>query len=89
MPEHPANSVVVPVFNSEGSVRDLVDRTLRVFEGFSLPVEIILMNDGSVDGSWEVLRSLTTEHFNVRAIDLLKNYGQHSAILCGLRHTSG
>jgi glycosyltransferase involved in cell wall biosynthesis len=89
MAEQPVHSVVVPVFNSEGSVRELVERTLRVFEGLSLPVEIILVNDVSADGSWEVLESLATEHFNVRAIDLLKNYGQHSAILCGLRHTSG
>jgi len=82
-------SVVVPVFNSEGSVGEVVERTLAVFADHGLEVEIILVNDGSTDRSWEVISSCAEENENVLAVDLLKNYGQHSALLCGLRSSTG
>lgn len=82
-------SIVIPVFNSEKSVGKVVERTLAVLEDRGLGVEIILVNDGSSDGSWEVIRTLAKQDSRVCAVDLLKNYGQHTALLCGLRSSSG
>lgn len=82
-------SVVVPVFNSENSVGEVIDRTLRVFRNQEFEVEIILVNDGSTDGSWEKIKSYAEGNPRLHAVDLLKNYGQHSALLCGLRRSTG
>jgi glycosyltransferase involved in cell wall biosynthesis len=82
-------SVVIPVFNSEAIVGTTIDRTIAFFESENLSYEIILVNDGSTDGSWEVLRAAAERHTNVRVVNLLRNYGQHNANLCGLRRASG
>jgi len=47
--------------------------------------ELILINDGSRDRSWDVVRELSTQHDWVRGINLMRNYGQHNALLCGIR----
>jgi polyisoprenyl-phosphate glycosyltransferase len=82
-------SVVIPVFNSEPIVGSTIDRTVAFFEEQGLPYELILVNDGSTDGSWEVLRSAVARYPHVRATNLLRNYGQHNANLCGLRQAKG
>jgi glycosyltransferase involved in cell wall biosynthesis len=82
-------SVVIPVFNSEPIVGATIDRTVAFFEAQHLLYELILVNDGSTDGSWEVLRAAAQRYPHVRAINLLRNYGQHNANLCGLRAAKG
>ena len=82
-------SVVIPVFNSEPIVGTTIDRTVAFFEGRGLAYELILVNDGSTDGSWEVLRQAVARYPHVRATNLLRNYGQHNANLCGLRQAKG
>jgi glycosyltransferase involved in cell wall biosynthesis len=82
-------SVVIPVFNSEPIVGTTIDRTVAFFEGQGLAYELILVNDGSTDGSWEVLRHAVARYPHVRATNLLRNYGQHNANLCGLRQAKG
>jgi glycosyltransferase involved in cell wall biosynthesis len=82
-------SVVIPVFNSEPIVGTTIDRTVAFFEAQHLRYELILVNDGSTDGSWEVLRAAAQRLPHVRAINLLRNYGQHNANLCGLRASKG
>lgn len=84
MSEH-SLSVVVPVYNSEGSLPPLVGRLLAVFQAFELNGEIILVNDGSRDGSWECIRKLAEAEPCIHAINLTRNYGQHNAVLCGIR----
>jgi undecaprenyl-phosphate 4-deoxy-4-formamido-L-arabinose transferase len=79
-------SVVVPVYRSEGSLPELVDRLHLVLEARGAPFEILLVNDGSPDGSWEVIRRLAKDRLGVRGINLMRNYGQHNALLCGIRH---
>jgi glycosyltransferase involved in cell wall biosynthesis len=76
-------SVVVPVFNSEKSLKPLLDEVSAALTG--LPIEMILVNDGSRDGSWNVIRELAKTHDWVRGINLMRNYGQHNALLCGIR----
>lgn len=78
-------SVVVPVFNSRESLTQLCRRLEPVLERLASRYEVILVNDGSSDGSWDVVRALSERHEWVRGIDLMRNYGQHNALLCGLR----
>jgi glycosyltransferase involved in cell wall biosynthesis len=78
-------SVVVPVYNSEGSLPLLVERLGKVLEPQRQLGELILVNDGSRDRSWEVIRDLIGRHAWVRGINLMRNYGQHNALLCGIR----
>lgn len=75
--------MIVPVFNSSSTLRILVqaiDTALPRIEK-----ELILINDGSKDGSWAVICDLSNEFTWVRGISLMRNYGQHNALLCGIR----
>lgn len=79
-------SVVVPVFNSAPTLGELyyrVDMSLRSSAGLG-SWELILVNDGSRDASWEVIVSLSNEHAAVRGLDLTHNFGQHNALLAGV-----
>jgi len=79
-----ALSIVVPVFNSETTLRPLVTRIAGVLGAYA-PIEIILVNDCSRDRSWEVVRELAAEFPWVRGLNLMRNFGQHNALLCGIR----
>lgn len=78
-------SVVVPVYNSEGTLRPLLTRLRAVHARLGLPHEVILVNDGSRDASWRQIESLVPEFPELRGFDLMRNYGQHNALLCGIR----
>lgn len=82
-------SIVVPVYNSAAIVGETVDRIVATFTGAGLDFELILVNDGSPDHSWQVIseKARTTPH--VVAVNLLKNYGQHNANMAGLRESRG
>lgn len=82
-------SAVIPVYNSVDSVADTIYRTAAAFEALDLRYEIIAVNDGSTDGSWSVLEEVARKNRSVIAINLVKNYGQHPAILCGLVQSRG
>lgn len=85
----PDVSVVVPVYNSEQSLPELYRRLGETFERLSLSWELILVNDCSKDSSWHVAESLTHTHHNVIAINLMNNFGQHNAIMCGFHYAVG
>jgi glycosyltransferase involved in cell wall biosynthesis len=78
-------SVVVPVYNSEGSLAELVRRLEAVLRENAARFEIILVNDGSRDNSWSTIQDLCAQHPFVRGISMMRNYGQHNALLCGIR----
>jgi undecaprenyl-phosphate 4-deoxy-4-formamido-L-arabinose transferase len=78
-------SVVVPVYNSRDSLVELCHRLEPVLERLAARYELILVNDGSSDGSWNIVRGLAEQHHWIRGLDLMRNYGQHNALLCGLR----
>lgn len=80
-------SVVVPVHNSEGSLASLVDRLQQLLPSIASAFEIILVNDGSRDRSWQVIVDLVSKYPTVQGIDLMRNYGQHNALLCGIRES--
>ena len=78
-------TIVVPVFNSEKSLPLLIERLRSVLEPDSKKVEVLLVNDGSRDGSWFVIRRLVASYPWIRGINLMRNSGQHNALLCGIR----
>ncbi|MBU1417907.1 MAG: glycosyltransferase family 2 protein [Proteobacteria bacterium] len=82
-------SIVIPVFNSQDVVGATIDRTVEFFRNEGLDFEIILINDGSPDQSWEVILQKAQEYPKVIAVDLLHNYGQHVANLCGFFQATG
>lgn len=82
-------SVVIPVYNSEAVIETTVSRTSEFFTSRHLKHEIILVNDGSRDGSWTKVVKLAKENSSVIGINFLKNYGQHTAVYCGIKHSKG
>ncbi len=86
----PAFSVVVPVYNSERSLEELYQRISAVFAKMGHAFEIIFVNDYSSDGSYAVLRDIHKAHpEDTVIVDLLRNYGQHNAVICGFNYCSG
>ncbi len=81
----PGLSVVIPVYNSEPICGELVARLGKVLDGLTERFEVVLVNDGSRDGSWARIARLAEEHAWVRGVNLMRNYGQHNALLCGIR----
>jgi glycosyltransferase involved in cell wall biosynthesis len=77
------------VYNSAQIVATTIAQTTEFFERRGLSFEIIAVNDGSSDRSWEVLRGLAQTSLCVTAVDLASNHGQHTATLCGLTLTTG
>jgi polyisoprenyl-phosphate glycosyltransferase len=83
-------SVVIPVYRSAATLRQLVDCLLPVLEAIAPRHEIIFVEDGSPDDSWKVLAGLQAEPpETIIAIQLMRNFGQHNALMCGFRHARG
>jgi glycosyltransferase involved in cell wall biosynthesis len=78
-------SVVVPVYNSQETLAELVERLEAVLSDWARRFEVILVNDDSQDQSWNVINKLAQEHDWVRGVNLMRNYGQHNALLVGIR----
>src|SRR5690606_34296798 len=80
----PCYSVVIPVYNSSPVVEKTIDAVTDFFEKRGWNYELILINDGSKDDSWSKIRAKAQAKPQLVAINLLRNYGQHNAIFCGL-----
>lgn len=78
-------SVVVPVYNSQDSLEPLVARLESTLEHCAGAFEILLVNDDSADNSWQVICELVDKYEFVEGINLMRNYGQHNALLAGIR----
>jgi len=78
-------SIVIPVYNSQETLDELIQRISRMLPDLSEEFEVILVNDGSRDRSWDTITQLAREYNWVRGINLMRNYGQHNALLCGVR----
>jgi glycosyltransferase involved in cell wall biosynthesis len=78
-------SIVIPVYNSEDILQDLVERLGSVLPSLTNNYELILINDGSRDNSWQVICALGEKYDWIRGQNLMRNYGQHNALLAGVR----
>jgi len=81
----PKISVVVPVYNSQDTLRPLVARLEDTLSTFAEAFEVILVNDDSLDNSWQVIKELIDSHHFIKGLNLMRNYGQHNALLAGIR----
>ena len=83
-------SYVIPCYRSEQTIGGVVaDIKKTITENTDYSYEIILVNDCSPDGVYNVLQQLAAEDSNVKVINLAKNFGQHSALMAGLNRTKG
>ena len=83
-------SVVVPVYNSEHTLHELYERVSKVFdETLHEDFEMILVDDGSKDHSYEVMEELHDKDNRVKIIQQARNFGQHPALLCGFKYVKG
>jgi len=82
-------SIVVPVYKSAEILPELVERVSGVLATIPGQHELVLVDDGSPDRSFEVIEQLARARSGVRGIRLMRNYGQHSALLCGIRAAAG
>ena len=78
-------SAVIPVFSSAATIEVMVERVAAALAETGESYEVILVNDGSPDRSWESISRLSRSRPWLRGINLMRNYGQHNAILCGVR----
>lgn len=78
-------SIVIPVYNSAEILPELVYQLAALLPSIAADHEIILIDDGSRDDSWNVMQLLAKEYPAVRSFTLMRNYGQHNALLCGIR----
>ena len=82
-------SVVIPVFNEESNLRILYDRLSGVMQGLGKTYEIIYVDDGSTDDSFQVLCDLHSQDNHVKVIRLTRNFGQHPAVMAGFNIAVG
>lgn len=81
----PSISVVIPVYRSEKSIGPLVKQLATTLPSLTDNFEVVLVEDNGGDGSWAVVERLSREYAWVRGFKLVRNYGQHGALLCGIR----
>jgi glycosyltransferase involved in cell wall biosynthesis len=85
----PRYSLVIPVYRSAPILPELLAQIDAFFQKYPASHEVIFVNDASPDESWQVLERLRAGRADIVCIDLMRNAGQHSAVLCGLEHSRG
>ena len=86
----PYLSVVIPVYNEAENLAELGDRLIATLTADGRPFEIIFVDDGSTDRSWEILSELYQRHpGQIRVLQFIRNFGQHQAIFAGFQATRG
>ena len=82
-------SVVIPVYRSQESLRELYQRLVNTLTGLRISFEILFVEDCGGDNSWKIILQLAQEDDRVRGFKMSRNYGQHNALLAGIRAASG
>ncbi|KAF0135282.1 MAG: undecaprenyl-phosphate 4-deoxy-4-formamido-L-arabinose transferase [Candidatus Saganbacteria bacterium] len=87
--EAPKYSIVMPVYNSEQMLEDVCLSVNAVFNKLRLAYEIILVNDGSRDNSWQVMKKLNAADPKIKILKLTRNFSEHNAVIAGLKYVRG
>lgn len=82
-------SIVSPVYKAADILPLLVERIQHSMQEVTTDYEVILVNDGSPDNAWQVIKDIASEHTNITGVNLTRNFGQHYAITAGLAHSFG
>ena len=82
-------SVITPVYKNEGTIEILSERVLKAATPLFGEIEHIFVNDASPDGSRRVLQKMAEADQRIKVINFTRNFGQHTALMTGLRHTTG
>ena len=82
-------SFVIPCYRSSKTIGGVVNEIESTMAQLAYEYEIILVNDSSPDDTFVVISALAEADGHITAVDLAKNFGQHAALMCGIRHSSG
>ena len=82
-------SVIIPLYNEEESIPELYEWIARVMESNHFTYEVIFINDGSTDHSWQLIEQLAQKAEQVRGICFRRNYGKSPALYCGFKEAKG
>ena len=82
-------SIVVPVFNEVDLIEELLSRIKKVCRGLRRTYEIVIVDDGSTDGSYEKLKNIQANDNSLRIVKFTRNFGQQAAVLAGFRISKG
>ena len=82
-------SVVIPLLNEDESLNELYDWIAKVMQSNRYSYEILFIDDGSTDNSWNVIKSISERDSNVKGIRFLKNYGKSQALNAGFKEVQG
>ena len=82
-------SFVIACYNSEKSLKSVVDELIDTLEKLELTYELILVNDGSKDGTIKIIKNLCKSNFNIKALNLSRNFGQQNAMLAAFNFATG
>jgi len=82
-------SIVVPLYNEEESINELYAWIQRVVNPLNWSYEVVFVDDGSIDGSWQVIEELRKQHSTVKGIKFRRNYGKSAGLYCGFEAAEG
>jgi dolichol-phosphate mannosyltransferase len=85
----PSLSIVIPIYNEEANIAELIERVFEVMEGLGYPFEVLAIDDGSTDGSFRQLTETAARRPQLKIIRFRRNYGQTAAMMAGINHARG
>ena len=85
----PDVSIIIPLFNEEESLPELIERIGKVMAEQNLSYEVLMVDDGSTDSSWSVIEKLAAENSHIRGLSFRRNYGKSAALYCGFARAEG
>jgi glycosyltransferase involved in cell wall biosynthesis len=82
-------SIIIPLLNEEESLRELHSWIVKVMDANNFTYEVVFIDDGSTDNSWQIIETLSHENPNIKGIRFLRNYGKSQALHAGFAKASG